>query len=101
VYAPETDYKEKLGPGPIATKTGGIGKGMGSPARNSNFSNHLQKGVDIKVEMGLVDVLEQKYQQVSQKLDQAEMTASQAKFKCDIATKEKQKIEMNMLELQR
>ena len=43
--------------------------------------------------MGLVEVLEQKYQKVASKLDKAEQTASQCIFKCDIATKEKQQLQ--------
>jgi len=39
--------------------------------------------------MGLVEVLEQKYQEVSKKLDKAELISSQSKFKADLATKEK------------
>jgi len=39
--------------------------------------------------MGLVEILEQKYQQVSQKLDKAELISSQCTFKADVAIKEK------------
>ena len=43
----------------------------------------------MKVEMGLVEILEQKYQAVANKLDKAELQSQQSKFKEDIVTQEK------------
>lgn len=63
-----------------ATTHSSIGAKTVEENSKTSFGAKLQRGVDSKVESTLVGLLEQKYQEVAVKLDQAELVANQSKF---------------------
>lgn len=68
----------------------------GQNNETSRASQILQHKVDRKVESGLVNVLEKKYQEVAQKLDKALLDKQQSKFQQEVLVKENTTLKMQL-----
>ncbi len=57
--------------------------------QEQRVKRELVDRVELKVEKSLIQILEDKYQEVAQQLDKSEMLQQRAEFECDVAKKEK------------